>query len=752
MRACGALNHVSRFPWKDVTPALAALIGVGVAWGVARGVLNEGAGAVVNAAAGAAVAAVVAWTTWRARHAMTPTSGVELAGELRSALMDRVRSRWIGMRDDSGKLMGEGKLAQDLALGNELAISLERSKSGGAASPKSLVEAWRSAGHCLVLTGAPGTGKSVQLLLLAEMLLNDAGRDLRAGVPVILGLPAWRPTDKGRGSASEGDRPFEEWLVTEIHARFRIPKENSRTWLAQGDLIPILDGLDEATADHRRLLFEQIVEWAKDEERPPAAWALGCREQEYAELDPNYDLMGPRGTFWSVKAVSDEERVRFLGYAVERVSAVWQPVVDALQRGEARHLTRIDEGEAGVLATPLGLTIAVEAYQPSDLGDPPMPAELLDPGRDWDRLWTRYAARRYLHAHSDPGDEGEIKQRYSFEDARRWLATLASEEIGIGTEIDLIHIQPPDHPSAWVNFWSFTEELDRLQWVLVEGWLFCVWIFVAFGTLIGWRGWGGAVGFALVLALVIVSVVTLKVAGFPKYAEDRESRKRGFHQYIALAVLCGLPGLLTIASGSFWPGAVLARLISLPGVALTRLIQLLLGVDIHLQGGGEFPAGAGGGLMTGMAVSLLIAGLAWLVYGCAELAKFVMLFRKGALSRYRARRTDLVGRYFWWLDPYDLYYYDEYYNYDELLLLHRAYRTLMARHFVLRWWYWGSPIRSGKPTGLVPPPEDWDIFLAWAAYRGYLRRVGDQYVWLHETLRLWFRKYLDSEALAALGK
>src|SRR5260370_4108712 len=213
----------------------------------------------------------------------------------------------------------------------------------------------------MVLTGVPGAGKSVQLLLLAEKLLIDAERNPGAGVHVIVSLPGWRPPGKRQASAGEDDRQFEEWLVAELHAKFRLPPKKSRTWLEKGDLIPILDGVDETPAYHRRLLFEQIVNWVKDKERSPAAWALGCRDREYVELDPNYNRMGPRSSFWSIKAVSNKQRTRFLLSAGEGVNAGWRPVVDALRRGKARYLTAISESEQGGLATPLGLAIAVEA-------------------------------------------------------------------------------------------------------------------------------------------------------------------------------------------------------------------------------------------------------------------------------------------------------------------------------------------------------------------------------------------------------
>jgi hypothetical protein len=766
-------------------------------------VLNERVGGVVNAAAGLAAVVVVAWTAWwgSRRVVRNQTSGVELEGVRRSGLIGGVRSRWIGMRDDNGRLSGEGKLAQDLALGNELEIFLKHSTADGAASSASLIEAWNSAGYSMVLTGAPGAGKSVQLLLLAEKLLNDAELDPRAGVPVIVSLPAWQPSGKRRASTDKADRPFEEWLVAELNAKFRLPKEHSRTWLAEGKLIPILDGLDETPAYDRQLLFDQVTNWVKDEERSPAAWALGCRDQEYAELDPNYNRMGSRSTFWSVKAISDEQRTQFLLNAGEEMNGGWRPVVDALERGEAPHLTAISEGEQGVLATPLGLTIAVEAYQSDGRNDWPTPTDLLNPQGNWDRLWTQYVSHRYLLAHRDPDDDaGEIGQPYGFDDARRWLATLASEEIGIGREIDVIHIKPPNRPTAWINLWSFVKDTNRIEDTLIWYGTFWGLLFVAFGALIGWQGWGGTIGFALVFALAVICGLTLKVAGLPKYIErtrytqfmealkkeqqyrlpaavqpqqaddDASSRDvereaveddrpdagsdvierenwsimflivRSGHQYFAFGTLFALPALLILAAGSFWPGAVLAGLINLLYSIPTGLIKWLFGAHFQLTPHLGPTAGVNAGVMTGVALAAMIAGLAWLTCACAVVVRFINLYRKRNLLDRTAQPMALVhSKYFWWLDVDDPRYFSA------------LYKRWTGKRLLLRWWCYGSPIRSRKPTGLIPRPKDWDSFLGWAAYRGYLRRVGTQYVWLHETLRIWFRKYLDLDALATLG-
>lgn len=729
-------DPVSKFPWKDFAPALAALIGLGVAWGVARGVLDEAAGTVVNAAAGVAVAAVVAWSAWLGwRRSTEPISGIELKGELRSGLIDRVRSRWIGMRDDSGRLTGEGKLAKDLALGDQLKVLLYRSAADTTAHPTSSLDAWKRSGHGMVLTGGPGAGKSVQLLLLAEILLNAAGRDPNAGVPVILGLAPWRSNDDSRGSTRESNRAFEDWLVTEIHAKFRIPKEDSRTWLAQGDLIPILDGLDEVPPDRRPDLFKQLVRWVKDRERPPAAWALGCRQQEYAKLDPNYNLIGPRNTFWSVKSVGDEERIRFLSHAQKRVNTGWQPVIDALERGEARHLTIIDRDDQGVLATPLGLTIAVEAYQPNDLNDQPRPEDLLNVAGDWDRLWARYVSHRYLVAHSDPNeDAAESKQRYTFDEARRWLATLASEKIGTGREIDVLDIESPNQPAGWVNFCKQVEEPAGILAFLFGCLIWWLGMFSAFGALIGWRGWSGAVGLAIAIAIALICGLTLRGGGWSKqYAEV--GFHRVFAQVLALVFMLGLPGFLIIGAGLSWPGDPLIRSIQ-PMVSRLDGFGFQVG-EIELRVGNIQLDGWGEGAVTGVAVALMIALLDGLILLWILLDRIVTLYHMRDLSHRPENPETWLHQHLWWVD-------------DVADDLNELYGRWMARHLLLRWWYYGSPLGSRKPTGLVPHPDDWDRFLDWAAHRGYLRRVGNQYVWIHETLRIWFRQYLDLEILAAL--
>ena len=98
----------------------------------------------------------------------------QLTAEQKTILIDTVRQRWIGVRDDDGRLKGDGQLARDLAFPNEYQLMVSRENARQQDATHTIVEAWRRAEGHMILTGAPGSGKSVQLRLLVEWLLDRA--------------------------------------------------------------------------------------------------------------------------------------------------------------------------------------------------------------------------------------------------------------------------------------------------------------------------------------------------------------------------------------------------------------------------------------------------------------------------------------------------------------------------------------------------------------------------------------------------
>jgi hypothetical protein len=741
---------VGGVPWKEILAAAAAVTAVGAALAVANGMLDSKVAAVINAGAGLVVAALIAGLAWRAqRRSPAHATGADLSGEWRAALIDRVRQRWIGVRDAQGRLTGDGKLAADLPLGDVLDLRVERLTPGPALGPTGVLGAWQHCGHTMVLTGPAGTGKSVQLLLLTEHLLDRAERDEQAAVPVVVGLPSWRP---GR----ETGPSFDTWLATRIHSDYRVPEPDALAWLASGRLVPVLDGLDEIFPDQQQALFDRLSQWLQGA-RPPAAWALGCRDDAYRRLDPHHRLTGRASSYWRVRPVTGEDRTRFLRAAQRRWGVAWEPVVAALDRGRAPHLAGPDG--RGVLATPLGLAVAVETYRPLGPGDRPDPAVLLRAGGNWDRLWARYAAQRFAAGHIDPDRwPEESGTRFDAGDARRWLSTMATDETGLGRVVARDNLRRPDRPARWARVFDSVLDEDEARYDiplrLVGTWAMYLPVFGAVAAWRGWTGWTGALlglipsllGTALVLAGVgVLSTSALLAMHFPLYRDHRpQSRpERGWRRRIAegpaLAAM-GFGSLLVLAAPGYVivgadPERIGVRVLPWLQGVVSRLDEWTVTVAGYDVGVGRLRLGAPvAGALTGLALAVLLALMLVLAAGAALLAEVVLQFRwRDPAYRDPGVRNPLY-RLLWWLDDWE----------PGDIMLGRV-----RRHVALRWWCYGTPV-GRRPTGLLPPPRDWDRFLHWATHRGFLRAVGDDRLWLHETLRRWFERSRDVEAIAAL--
>jgi len=117
--------------------------------------------------------------------------------------------------------------------------------------------------------------------------------------------------------------------------------------------------------------------------------------------------------------------------------------------------------------------------------------------------------------------------------------------------------------------------------------------------------------------------------------------RRNGYQYVALGVLCALPGLLILAAGALWVGLALAWPISESSSALRRLIRLF---GVHINSGSNLvqTLGLNGRAMTGFALAIMIAGLTWLVYACAKVARRANLYRKRNLLHYTTRPDLLI--------------------------------------------------------------------------------------------------------------
>ncbi len=96
-------------------------------------------------------------------------------------------------------------------------------------------------GKTLLILGEPGSGKTIALLQLAQCLLERTEGDLNQPIPVVFNLSSW----------AKKRQAIEEWLIEELREKYQVPKQLSQPWMKQGQLVLLLDGLDEVQEKHR---------------------------------------------------------------------------------------------------------------------------------------------------------------------------------------------------------------------------------------------------------------------------------------------------------------------------------------------------------------------------------------------------------------------------------------------------------------------------------------------------------------------
>ncbi|MFP8960844.1 NACHT domain-containing protein [Streptomyces nanhaiensis] len=267
----------------------------------------------------------------------------------------------------------------------------------------------------LVVTGAPGAGKTVLALqLMLHLLLRRTPDD---PVPVLLSLASWDP-----------DEDLGEWIARRLRDTYRLPAASARELVRARLVLPVLDGLDEMDADSMPGYASRAGRAVRALNRyqdadGKAGLVLTCRTRAYTVLE------GLRGV-WAQDAARVEIRpvdaAGAGGFLRARAAdpGRWQPVIDELERAPDGPLAR-------GLSTPWRLTLASLVHEPRDertgayLRDP---AELLAPELD-----TAEAVSEHLlgllvptaTATADALSGTRRRARYTPGQVRAWLTELA---------------------------------------------------------------------------------------------------------------------------------------------------------------------------------------------------------------------------------------------------------------------------------------------------------------------------------------
>jgi hypothetical protein len=133
----------------------------------------------------------------------------------------------------------------------------------------------------LLISGEPGSGKTVTLLELARDLMAIAfdQQDTSQPIPVIFNLSSWTETKK-----------LFDWLVAQFALLYKIRGKFSSAWLKQRNILLLLDGLDEVNVDYRASCVKAINAFVQKYQ--PLGLVVCCRRQEYVELPLRLQLEG----------------------------------------------------------------------------------------------------------------------------------------------------------------------------------------------------------------------------------------------------------------------------------------------------------------------------------------------------------------------------------------------------------------------------------------------------------------------------
>ncbi|MEZ4736654.1 MAG: NACHT domain-containing protein [Caldilineaceae bacterium] len=123
----------------------------------------------------------------------------------------------------------------------------------------------------LLLLGAPGSGKTTMLLVLAQQAIDRAQADPTEPIPVVFNLSTW----------SVKQPVLADWLVSEFSDKYYVAKSVSRPWIVQDRLLLLLDGLDEVPTECQAECIAAINAFRVERNIPII---VCCRTEEYAVL------------------------------------------------------------------------------------------------------------------------------------------------------------------------------------------------------------------------------------------------------------------------------------------------------------------------------------------------------------------------------------------------------------------------------------------------------------------------------------
>jgi hypothetical protein len=457
----------------------------------------------------------------------------------------------------------------------------------------------------LVVLGRPGAGKTVLAIELVLQLLRrqaDGPGTAEGRVPVRLGAASWVP-----------GQDLESWMAQRLVLDYRVPAGAAGRLVAAGQVMPVLDGLDEMDPEPlgpdgpvRALALLRELNAYGDLGRPGPV-VVTCRAGRYEQVQ----AAGPGLQAGQVVVIGDLDAGCLAGYLRARYSADrrqldrWEAVLEQLGGPGGAAARR-------VLATPWRLLLAITAAE-----DGADPGRLLaaGPGEDPAAAEQRIVAdllAAYIPAATRLAPRhGRRAARYQPRQVERWLRVLARH-------LDWQAAYSSGHADSPTGMTGI-DIVPHLLWP-------------AGGTRLV-RGIHAALG---LLASAAAAVVIAQATGGPAkawipqariiFGGTHSSRADIFAAFGGLALAVILPAISAArAAGDRWPRPVLGiqagGRFDWSNLALGITAGIVAGIALGIAGGIVIPvaaalaigitAGIASGLAVGIAGGLGLIGESW---------------------------------------------------------------------------------------------------------------------------------------------
>ncbi len=171
-------------------------------------------------------------------------------------------------------------------------------------SSKPIIEIFNEANKRLLILGEPGSGKTTELLKLAQALGQEAKNNpAEKPIPFIFELSAWR-----------GERML-DWMVEEIVAQYGLNRKLCREWVIFDRIVPLLDGLDELGEERAKEAIRAIDALQVDYHNQQKVLVICCRVKDYESItDDNNRRIRLKGVEQAVRLckLADDQIERYL--------------------------------------------------------------------------------------------------------------------------------------------------------------------------------------------------------------------------------------------------------------------------------------------------------------------------------------------------------------------------------------------------------------------------------------------------------